>query len=71
MTDNRLLVGWEGIAQFLGVSKRTMMRRREELVENGVIFYHLVGSPPRKEVAAYVSRVKDWIAEKAKKGGYI
>lgn len=71
MSDNRLLVGWEGIAQFLGVSRRTMLRRRIELLENGVIFYHLVGSPPRKEVAAYVSTIKLWIEAKAKKGGYI
>ena len=71
MNDNRLLVGWEGIAQFLGVSRRTMLRRRVELLENGVIFYHLVGCPPRKEVAAYVSTIKEWIEEKAKKGGYI
>jgi DNA-binding Lrp family transcriptional regulator len=69
--DRRLIVGWAGIAQFVGVSIRTMLRRRSELKRKGVIFYHLVGSPPRREVGAYESTLIDWVENKAKRGGYV
>jgi len=39
MVENDLLVGWKQIAQFLGVSERSIRGYRGSLLEGGRIFY--------------------------------
>ncbi len=39
MVENDLLVGWKQIAQFLGVSERSIRGYRGLLLEGGRIFY--------------------------------
>jgi len=33
--------GWKALAEYVGVSKRTLMRRRDELKSAGVIYYRI------------------------------
>ncbi len=39
MVENDLLVGWKQIAQFLGLSERSIRGYRGPLLEGGRIFY--------------------------------
>ena len=55
------LVGWRPIAQMFGVTERTMQTRRQELMEDGVIFYMNHGRPPRKRVCAFPSILQRWV----------
>jgi len=71
MNDANLLIGWRDIAEYLGVSRSTVLRRRRDMVRYGVIFYRLSGSPPKREVAAYKPKIREWITSKTKKGGYL
>jgi hypothetical protein len=42
------LIDWKAIADMFRVTDRTMKARREELLNDGVIFYMNHGRPPRK-----------------------
>lgn len=66
--SEQVIQGWDNIAKFFGVSKRAMQRRRQELLDAGVIFYVLKGRPKRKVVCAFPSLLKVWASLKARKG---
>lgn len=67
-TQETAIHGWESIARFFGVSTRTMIRKRKELQEAGVIFYMYRGRPKRRVVATLPSLLRAWICLKATKG---
>jgi len=60
--------GWENIAALLGVSPSTMMRRKKELQEAGVIFYILKDNCKRRTVCTFPSLLKIWVSKKAARG---
>lgn len=68
MLEERALQGWANIARMLGVSKRTMIRKKKRLYEDGVIFYTLKGCPPHKIVCCFPSRLRSWIALQSEEG---
>ena len=43
MADNqeRMKEGWTALSEFLGISKRSLHRRKDELKSAGVIFYRV------------------------------
>ncbi len=51
--EERALVGWKEIAQYLGVSLRTAKSKRKEFEKCGVIFQRWIGRPPRKYVCSF------------------
>lgn len=63
--------GWEKLAAMLGLSKRSAIKRKDELEACGVIFYMRVGRPPRRMVHFFPSRVMKWTGLKAAKGEMI
>jgi len=67
MTNETVIRGWENIAKYFGVTGRTMLRRRKELIDAGVVFYMRTGWPPRKVACAFPSMLKAWITAKAAK----
>ena len=71
MTEETALIGWKAIARMFGVSERTMITRKKELLECGVIFYMHHGSPPRKRVCAFPSILQRWVILKGSGGKVI
>ena len=67
----KVVIGWDQIAAMFGVSKRTMLRKREELRQCGAIFYMYRGRPPRRVVAAFPSFLKTWACLKSSEGELI
>lgn len=57
--------GWEAIAYSLNMSMRSAYRRRDELKDAGVIFYKKKGTPPRKTVYHFPSRLRAWTGLKS------
>jgi len=69
MTADNLRVGWKDIATFLNMNERTIQRRREQLVNHGVVFFkhtNTTGSP--YNACAFESKLKAWCAHKARQG---
>jgi len=66
--EEKAIQGWGNIAAIFGVHPRTMMRRKEELKQAGVIFYMTLGQPKRRVVCAFPSLLRTWISRKAAKG---
>ncbi len=68
----QLLVGWEAIADFFGVNKSTMVARRQELCDAGVVFYMSKargkGGRAVRCACAFPSMLKAWITAKTAKG---
>jgi len=63
------ICGWSEICRLLGhVNRRTMMRRRDDMLRHGVIFYRVTGKPPRKNVYAFPSIIKAWTMKRASEG---
>jgi hypothetical protein len=63
--------GWDKIAASIGWSIRTAQRRKEELQNAGVIFYHKSGRPPARKVFHFPSRLRSWVALKSSRGEYL
>jgi hypothetical protein len=64
MTD-RMEYGWAEMARITGKSKRTLYKRKKELIDAGVIGYSILGRPPKRirmvhffpdVLKAYISR---------------
>lgn len=68
MPEEHAIVGWKDIAKMFNIHPQTMMRKRDELIEAGAIYYMMKGRPPYKTVCAFPSVLKAWIALKARKG---
>ena len=68
VSEETAIHGWNAIARLFGVSTRSMMRRRRELLEAGVIFYMQMGQPRKRVVSAFPSALKAWISLKSAKG---
>lgn len=61
MSDDEVAIqGWEEIARLFGCSEKKVRLLREELLNSGVIFFMNLGSPPRRRVLAFPSRLKKW-----------
>jgi len=60
--------GWEAIAFSLNMNIRTAIRRKDELIQAGVIFYMIKGRPPRRQVYHFPSRLKTWTGLKSMAG---
>jgi len=61
-------IGLKDILTVLGWSRWKFFNRKQELVSAGLVFYVNEGSPPRKRIRAYASRLMDWVQEQAKMG---
>ena len=68
MPEEKVIQGWENIANVFGIHPSTMRRRKKELQNAGVIFYMITGQPKRKVVCAFPSLLKAWISRKAARG---
>jgi len=69
MENNDFIIfGWDAIADVFKVSKQTMIKRKDELMEYGAIFYQYKGRPPRRVVCAFPSMLKTWAGTKTTKG---
>jgi DNA-binding Lrp family transcriptional regulator len=68
-TPETALRGWKAIADFFGVSERTMQRRKKELEDAGVIMKMTIGSPPNRQkmVTTFPSLLMIWFSKKAAK----
>jgi len=68
LVPEQALIGWKAIGHMFGVTDRTMKARREELLNDEVIFYMNHGRPPRKRVCAFPSfLIRRVILESAKR----
>ena len=56
--------GWKNIAKMFGVSITKMMQYREELIENGIVFYTIKPINPRKRVMAFPAILAAWSIER-------
>ena len=65
MSDETAIQGWTAIAKLFNCNRRTMMRRKDDLANMGVIFYRKTGRPPRKTVCAFPSMLKFWATKKS------
>ena len=61
----------EQIKTMLGWGERKFYRRRKELMDAGVVFHRYEGSPPKRRVCAFPSRIHKWIRIKTDKGEMI
>jgi hypothetical protein len=70
MTEERALVGWQQIADFLNWSYTKTASRRKEWEAHGVIFHTAFGKPPNRRiyVSAFPSVIQKWIAVSVKSG---
>ena len=67
--NDRYLSGWKEIADFFEVHERTVLRRRTQLEDHGVVWYkHSNTSGASYNACAYESKLKDWCAYLTKKG---
>lgn len=71
MSEETAITGWLSIAKMFDVDIRTIMRRKDELIDAGAIFYKWTGSPPHKVVCAFPSVLKAWISKKSAKGEFL
>jgi hypothetical protein len=71
MSEEVALIGWKAIARLFGISTRSMIKRRRELLECGAIFYMNHGRPPKKRVCAFPSLLFRWTILKSSKGKVI
>lgn len=65
-----VLVGWQAIAEFVGVSDRTMRSRKPFLLRDEVIFYRRQRLGKRV-VCAFVSDLKVWWKKQCRPPGEI
>jgi hypothetical protein len=70
MTEETAIEGWTAIAKMFGIDKRSMIRRRDELLEAGIIWYgkKRVGRKCHKVVRAFPTNLKSWQIKKSAKG---
>ncbi len=59
-TDMVVLCTWAEIAKLFGVSKRTMQRRKNDLLAAGAVFYAYKGCPPRRVVCGFPRTLMEW-----------
>lgn len=68
MTDSeRVLEGWEEIANFFGWSRSKAIAKKDELKTFGAIFYTRKGNPPMLTVQAFPSVLRAWTIKKSLK----
>jgi hypothetical protein len=68
MAEEIAILGWKAIGRMFHKSTVSMIKRREELLSCGAIFYTWVGKPRRRVVAAFPSTLKLWATLKGQKG---
>ena len=68
MPDVEVAIGSKDIMKMLGWSPSKFYRRRQELMDMGVIFYRMALKPPRPNIYAFPSRIHKYVAVKARKG---
>jgi len=64
---DQLICGIKHIAESIGWSKNTILKRRQELKDAGVLIYMYRGRPPRLTGCAWESMLKIWMSKKAEK----
>jgi hypothetical protein len=63
MEGNGLLIGWRQIANFLGVSERSIRGYRTQLLEGGRIFYRR-RRMGKRIVCAWSDDLRQWTKQK-------
>ena len=63
MAGNDLLEGWKKIADFLGVSERSIRGYKSQLIEGGRIFYRRKRFG-KKVVCAWADDLRQWAKQK-------
>lgn len=61
-------IGFEEILKMLGWGKTKYFRKKQELIDLGIIFKRYEGRPPRTRTYAFPSRIHKYIALKARRG---
>ena len=69
--DETTIQSWAAIANFFNCSERKIRSYKDELLAAGVIFYMYLGSPPRKTVCAFPSKLRNWAGLKGQRGEII
>ena len=60
------ITGWKAIAEYFGVSRASIMRRRAELDAEGVIFYVCEGRPPHRVACSFPNLLQAFVVKKGK-----
>jgi len=62
---------WSSLAAMLNCSEGKIRGYKNELLTSGVIFYMNLGTPPRKTLMYFPSRVRNWAGRKGAAGEII
>jgi hypothetical protein len=68
IVSDRIIEGWKNISAMFNWSIPTVLKRRAELCDAGVVFYMRRGRPPRMKACAWESCIKIWMMKKGSKG---
>ena len=64
----QILQGWDALAQFMGVSRRTAISMKPDLKEAGVLMYKRTGRARRRTVFSYdvlmLAFVREYFSER-------
>lgn len=62
---------WKNLAAMLNCSEGKIRGYKDELLTSGVIFYMNLGTPPRKTLSFFPSKVRNWAGRKGAAGEII
>lgn len=66
--EEKMLIGWSEIGRFFNKTARSMIKRKNEMIKKGVIFYTWDGKPPKLKCCAFPSLLMAWTMGKSSKG---
>lgn len=66
MVENELLIGWRQIAEFTGLSDRSVRSWRYQLIAEEVIFYRRT-KMGKRSVCAWKGDVRTWLKKRGVK----
>jgi len=61
-------IGWQGLADLLGLSLRATRARKDDLMAYGVCCEMRLGWPPQRRLVYFPDRIPDWIRDRARHG---
>jgi len=68
MPEVEVAINLKDICKMLGWSQGKFHRRKQELIDMGVIFYRMALKPPRPNIFAFPSRIHKYVALKTRNG---
>jgi hypothetical protein len=71
MPEETAKTGWESLSELTGIHKRTLYRRRTELLAAGAIFYIKHGKRKAKAMCYFPSSIKIFLGLKSSRNTFI